>query len=131
MRIISVAVLVTSVALTGGVARADTHTSAFDDPQKSFAETDRNKDGQVDREEFHQRQVDVFYLADANKDGVLSPGEFATIDKHTSFEDMDRNGDGSLSLYEFISYRFEQFDTADTDGNGLLSLEEVEAYVNP
>jgi Ca2+-binding EF-hand superfamily protein len=130
MRTLSLAVLATSVALAGGAARAETHTPAAENPRAAHAETDRNKDGMVDREEFHERQVDIFYTADLDKNGNLTEVEFATLDTKTTFTEMDKNKNGSVSMYEFISYRFAQFDVADTDHDGLLSVEEVEAYVN-
>ncbi len=130
MRTLSLAVLVTSVALAGGAARADTKTPAAENPRAAYAEADRNKDGQLDREEFHERQVDVFYTADVDKNGNLSEVEFAALDTKTTFAEMDKNKNGSVSMYEFISYRFAQFDAADTDHDGLLSVDEVVVYVN-
>ena len=129
MRTLSLAILVTSVALAGGAARADKYTPAAEDPRAAHAETDRNKDGQLDREEFHERLVDIFYAADVNKDGSLTREEFATLDVETNFAEMDKNENGSVSMYEFVSYRFEQYADADTDHDGLLSLREVEVFV--
>jgi Ca2+-binding EF-hand superfamily protein len=130
MRTLSLAVLVTSVALAGGAARAGTHTPPAEDPRAAHAETDRNKDGYIDHEEFHERLVDIFYTADLNKDGSLSEVEFATLDTKTNFAEMDKNKNGSVSMTEFITFRFRQFDEADTDHDGLLSVEEVVTYVN-
>ena len=129
MRTLSLAVLVTSVALASGAARADSHTPAAENPRAAHAEADRNKDGQVDREEFHERQVDVFYTADVDKDGSLTEVEFVTLDTKTAFAEMDKNENGSVSMAEFIAYRFEQFDDADSDHDGLLSVQEVVVYV--
>jgi Ca2+-binding EF-hand superfamily protein len=130
MRTLSLAILVTSVALAGGAARAQSHAAASEDPRAAFAEADRNKDGNIDREEFHERLVDVFYTADVNKDGSLSVEEFATLDTRTNFGEMDKNENGSVSMTEFIAFRFRQFDEADADHDGLLSVEEVVAFVN-
>jgi Ca2+-binding EF-hand superfamily protein len=131
MRTLSFAALVTIIVLAAGASRAgSTPAPARENPQTAFAETDHNKDGRVDREEFHERQVDVFYSADTNKDGRLSPAEFAVVDTEEVFTAMDQNKDGSVSMYEFIEYRFQQFDDADTSKDGTLSLEEVEAYLN-
>jgi Ca2+-binding EF-hand superfamily protein len=97
------------------------------DPRAAFAETDKNRDGQVDLEEFHARLVDVFYMADRNKDGFLSVEEFKQLPYPEGFKDADKNGDGRLSLPEFVSIRFRQFEDADTNHDGQLSLEEVVA----
>ena len=104
-------------------------TPPAENPRAAHAETDRNKDGYIDHEEFHERLVDVFYTADVNKDGSLSEAEFATLDTKTNFSEMDKNKNGSVSMTEFISFRFRQFEEADTDHDGLLSVREVEVYV--
>jgi len=98
------------------------------DPRAAHAQADLNGDGQIDRREFHLRLVEVFYHADTDKSGFLTPEQ---LNKATVFEEdfseADRNGDGKISLYEFIDYRFDDFDEVDTDSNGLLSVEEVTA----
>jgi Ca2+-binding EF-hand superfamily protein len=97
------------------------------DPRAAFAETDKNRDGQIDLEEFHARLVEVFFAADRNKDGFLSVEEFMQLPYPEGFKDADKNGDGRLSLPEFVSVRFRQFEDADTNHDGQLSLEEVVA----
>jgi len=129
MRTLSLAVLVASATLGAAVARADSQTPAAENPRVAHSETDRNQDGRVDREEFHQRQVDVYYTTDVNKDGTLTAAEFAKLDTESTFDEMDRNENDRLTMYEFVSYRFGQFDDADTDDDGLLSVEEVEEYL--
>jgi Ca2+-binding EF-hand superfamily protein len=95
------------------------------DPRASFAETDTNKDGQIDIEEFHVRLVEVFYNADTNKDGFLSIDEYERLPFSGAFKDADTNGDGRLSLPEFVAIRFRQFEEADTNHDYQLSVEEV------
>ena len=95
------------------------------DPQKAFAETDTNEDGVIDREEFHERIVEVFYRADTNKDGFLSPDEYKELVFNDKFTEADTNHDGKVSLREFLRLRFVEFDQVDTDHDGVLSLDEV------
>ena len=93
-----------------------------------LARADMNGDGQIDRREFHLRLVEVFYHADTDKSGFLTPEQLnrATVFEE-DFSEADKDGDGRISLYEFIDYRFDDFDEVDTDSNGLLSVGEVTA----
>jgi len=96
------------------------------DVRKAFAETDENSDGVIDRAEFIDRTVEVFYAADTNKDGYLSPEEFEHgVVVPNDFTHADRNGDGRVSLSEFLWVRNALFDEVDTNGDGVLSLDEV------
>jgi len=98
------------------------------DPRAAFAETDENKDGRIDREEFHHRVVEIFYFADVDKDGYLSREELiAGTMFPEDFANADTNGDGRISLYEFAKVRFASFDKVDADHDGVLSVEEVVA----
>ncbi|UCE85035.1 MAG: EF-hand domain-containing protein [Deltaproteobacteria bacterium] len=98
----------------------------------AFAEADKNRDGQIDREEFHARMVDIFFHGDLDKNGFMSADELdaATLIKE-DFAAADANRDGRLSLYEFLDARFGHFRSADTDANGTLSLEEVVGFSEP
>ncbi len=96
------------------------------DPHAAFAETDENKDGRIDREEFHHRVVEIFYFGDRDKDGYLTQEELvAAVVFPEDFKDADANGDGRISLYEFAKVRFASFDKVDADHDGVLSVEEV------
>jgi Ca2+-binding EF-hand superfamily protein len=95
------------------------------DPRAAFAETDTNKDGAINLEEFHVRLVEVFYNADTNKDGVLVIVEYARLPLSGDFKEADRDGDGTLSLREFIAIRYQQFKQADKGSDGELSIDEV------
>ena len=100
------------------------------DPKAAFTETDTNADGRIDRQEFHERVVEIFYHGDRDKDGYLTKDELiAAVVFEEDFVGSDRNSDGKLSLYEFIDIRFDTFDEVDEDHDGVLSVEEVvDAY---
>jgi len=125
MRWISTFFLTLALVLSTTSAQADTPTH---DPSAAHAQADLNGDGQIDRREFHLRMVEVFYHADTDKTGFLTPEELnrATVVEE-DFSEADGDGDGRISLYEFIEFRFDDFDQVDTDSNGLLSVEEVTA----
>jgi len=125
MRLILLSVLTVGagVALSGGV-RAEDQGAGYD-PRQAFAETDTDRDGEIDLAEFHARVVDVFYIADTNKDGSLSPEEYQRLPFSADFKNADINGDGKISLHEFVANRFLQFQAADTNHDGELSLDEV------
>ena len=95
------------------------------DPRAAFAETDKDHDGVIDHEEFQERIVDVFYSADANKDGFLDATELKQLVFADDFAVDDRDHDGRVSMREFLRVRFLDFTSADTDGDGVLSVDEV------
>ena len=96
------------------------------DPRTAFSESDFNHDGQIDHVEFDERMTDVFYHADANKDGVLSANECrATLVQTDNLEAADSNHDGKLTLHEFARAREVDFEQADTNDDGVLKLDEV------
>jgi len=118
-----IAVLAAAVLLW---AMADAPSAAAAEATEDFAVTDRNSDGFIDRGEFHQRMVELFYFADGDRDGRLVPAELPRVDKG-AFSGADRNGDGVLSLTEFTEARAVDFGQVDADGDGLLSRAEVDA----
>lgn len=98
------------------------------DPAEAFRQTDRNRDGYVDRGEFQQRAVELFFFADADRDGRATAADLdrVTLDPGGSAA-ADRDGDGWISLPEFLELRLARFRGADADGDGRLSRAEVEA----
>ncbi len=97
------------------------------DLRDRFRAADKNGDSKIDREEFHQRTVEVFYFLDTTRRGHLTIAQLQGVVIET-FRVADRNGDSRLSLEEFLAARHRDFDAADTDRDGALSYEEVEVY---
>jgi EF hand len=97
--------------------------------RQQFQETDRNRDGKIDREEFHRRSVELFYFLDKDRKGYLVIVDIQGLPPE-DFKAANRRGDGKLNLDEFINARFRHFDLADTNGDGVLTLQEIEVYMN-
>jgi Ca2+-binding EF-hand superfamily protein len=105
--------------------------SPLHDPRAAHAATDRNHDGEINREEFEQRIIHIFYFADVDKDGFVTIGQLMAFDEALIFETADLDDDSRISLSEFLVVRFENFRGADTDASDTLSVEEVvEAFTN-
>jgi hypothetical protein len=101
------------------------------DANATMALVDKNKDGRIDREEFHQRMTEVFFFADVDKDGQLTFAELvvvATVDPET-FKRADRDGSGKLSLYEFMYVIHRDFGAADKNQDGVIDLQELRVLV--
>ena len=96
----------------------------------TFATSDLDKNGKIDRAEYQRRMVEVFYFADKNKDGVVTIEEIVAIETldEKAFKAADRDGNGKLTVNEFVAYRMIQFDEADRNKDGVLTLEEVEIW---
>ena len=110
--------------LAPGFSWAD-EVPALHDPRAAHAATDQNHDGEIDRVEFHNRIVVIFYFADTDKDGVVSNGQLKAFDEEELFRNAARDDDSMLSLKEFVDARFENFDAADADSDGTLTVQEV------
>ncbi len=123
MQFIATAIL-TLALLAPGFARAD-EIPPTNDPRAAHAATDRNHDGELDREEFHQRMVQNFYFADTDRDGFVSQGQLKAFDEDELFRADDLDGDSKISLKEFLDARFDNFRDADTNSDGTLSVQEV------
>ena len=88
----------------------------------------READGYIDRGEFHERAVELFFFADADRDGAASAAELGRVSLDPEgCAAADRDGDGRISLPEFVELRFAGYRAADRDGDGRLSAAEVEA----
>ncbi len=95
------------------------------DPRAAHAATDRDHNGEIDRDEFEQRMIQIFYFADVDRDGFVTIGQLMVFDEKLLFESADADSDSRISLSEFLIVRFEDFREADTDGSDTLSVEEV------
>ena len=85
--------------------------------QEGFENADQNHNNKINRQEFLERETDVFFLIDSNKDGHLSIMEIKNVDV-ARFHAADVNGDGVLSMEEFLEARNLDFDAADTNKDG-------------
>jgi Ca2+-binding EF-hand superfamily protein len=114
-------------AVLAGQAGVAAAQSLPPDARERFRVTDRNGDGKVDREEFHQRTIEVFYFLDTTRRGYLTIDQLQGV-VIESFRLADRNGDSRLSLEEFLGARHRDFDAADTNRDGVVTYGEVEAF---
>jgi Ca2+-binding EF-hand superfamily protein len=89
--------------------------------------SDKNRDGRIDREEFHQRMTEIFYFADVDKDGKLTFAELIVVEKVDSeaLKRADRDSNGNLSLYEFMYVIHRDFEAADKNIDGVIDLKEL------
>ena len=91
-------------------------------------EHDRNGDGRIDREEFHQAVVEVFFFRDKDKNGYLVISEVKEAAPEV-LKAVVRKSDGRITLQEFVNALFKDFEAADTDHDGLLTVEEIDTYM--
>ena len=121
------AFIASSLVALGAFAASAQQAPAYD-VKAAFAQTDQNKDGAIEIDEYYDRLVDIFFLGDVDKDGFLTEEEFVKVVViKEDFAQVDKNGDGKLGRQEFVSARLPQFIAIDTDKSGSLSLVEVEA----
>jgi len=92
--------------------------------QADFSQTDTDKNGSIDFEEFRSRNVDTFYHADGNRDGVLSDDELDILNSERLSE-TDVNNDQQLDLREFLNSTGSDFRNADQNGDHMLSPAEL------
>jgi Ca2+-binding EF-hand superfamily protein len=91
-------------------------------------EHDKNGDGKIDREEFHQAVIEAFFLRDVNKDGYLSTEELIVITPEARIL-LQSKPDGKMTLAEFLNALHKDFTAADTNDDGLLTAEEIVIYM--
>ena len=116
------------VLLAFGAATAGAQQAPAYDVKAAFAQADKNSDGAIEIDEFHERLVDVFFLGDVDKDGFLSEEEYVKVVViKEDFAIVDRSGDGKVSSREFVSARLPIFIAMDADKDGELSIVEVTA----
>lgn len=114
------------VLLAGGTAMAQTRP--VPDVRTWVREHDRNGDGKIDREEFHQAVVEAFFFRDKDKSGSLAIDELKEAAPEV-LKAVKRKADNRITLQEYVNALFKDFEAADTDQDGLLTAEEIETYM--
>ncbi len=121
--------LVTVCACLAAPAAAQ-QTPATPDWRAGFQAHDTNHDGKIDRGEFQEWMVDVFFLRDKDHKGYLVYADVKDAMTLENFKAHDKNGDGRIPLQEFLNATFQDFAAADVRGNGALTMEEIQAYIS-
>ncbi len=132
MRIRYVSLIVATVlglAFVGGLALAQAPLQGQPDWKTRFRAHDRNGDGRIDRAEFQEWMIEVFYIRDRDRKGYLVLGDIRGVMAPETLKAINRRGDGKLSLGEFLNAVFVDFDAADVNKNGSLTIEEIEVYI--
>ncbi len=133
MRIRYTSLIVATVLVLGFFGRealAQTPIQARPDWKERFRSHDRNGDGRIDRAEYQEWMVEVFYFRDKNSKGYLVLEDVREVMSVESFKGANRMGDGKLILREFLNAVFVDFDAADVNKNGSVTVEEIEAYIS-
>ena len=128
MKKVALGLLIMSVVISTAAFGADIYRLHA---AEIMAMADKNRDGRLDREEYHQRMTEVFFFIDTDKDGNLTLTEIGAageIDPER-FNAADRNGDQTLSLDEYLNALHQDFDAADKNQDGTLDMEELRLMV--
>jgi Ca2+-binding EF-hand superfamily protein len=123
--LVSTAILVS--VLAGGLAVGQMNPRA--DWKEQFHAHDLNGDGRLDRAEFQEWMVDVFFERDQGKKGYLSIDDVRGAMTPEVFNVMNRKENGKLSLPEFLNALFQDFQAIDADRDGSITIEQIEAYI--
>ena len=121
-------VTVTLACALGGSLAAAQMTPRHD-WREEFRAHDLNGDGRLDRAEFQEWMVDVFFERDQGKKGYLSIDDVRGAMPPELFNAMNRKGHGKLALPEFLNALFQDFQVMDTDRDGSITVEQIEAYI--
>ena len=107
-------------------AMATSADVADDDREDRFEYLDVNRNGRVERSEWHGSD-DAFQWLDRNRDNVLTRGEVLGTNTAGSdrFAALDANGNGVISVDEWPRGR-RAFDQRDTNRDGVLSRSEMQ-----
>ncbi len=100
------------------------------DWKEGFKAHDTNHDGKIDRGEFQEWMVDVFFLRDTNHKGYLVYEDLKDVMTAENFKAHDKNGNGKIPLQELLNATFQDFAAADVRGNGAVTMEEIQAYIS-
>ncbi len=120
-----------ALAATLGPGWAEAQPTTLDPARlrEWFQSVDRNGNGHINREEFHQWATERFFFLDKNRRGYVTLDEVRDVLGPQAFRVANRKGDGRLTLREFVNATFQDFEAADADKDGTLTFEELEAYV--
>ncbi len=99
------------------------------DWKEGFRAHDKNRDGKIDRAEFQEWMVDVFFLRDRGHKGYLVYDDVKDAMSAERFKSQDKSGDGKVRLQEFLNALFQDFAAADVNQDGVLTTEEVAVYI--
>lgn len=116
-----------AVSLAGGLAAGQ--TTLRPDWRERFRAHDGNADGRIDRAEFQEWMVDVFFQRDRGKKGYLTIDDVQDAMTPEVFRALSRKGDGKLWLPEFLNALFQDFQAIDTGREGSVTVAQIEAYV--
>ena len=138
----SAALLVLQQAVTQPVPRAD-YLKVMD---AEFKQLDGNGDGKVTAQEVTAKETQderaqalalnrkIFTQLDKDKNGTLSPDEFAglvgnppPVDPRPFMQRMDLDKDGTVTLIEHRTVMLATFDAIDRDKDGVVTPAEMQA----
>jgi hypothetical protein len=93
---------------------------------------DRNHDGRISLEEFHQEVTRGWHALPQDASGHVVLAELANIpgmDRRAveRLKQADRDSDGRLSFKEVVAARMAMFDAADADSSDSISIDECVA----
>ena len=123
--------LVLTAALACSLAGAAVQAQMTPQPdwKERFRAFDQKGDGRIDRAEFQEWMVDVFFQRDQGKKGYLTMDDVQGVMTPEVFKALSLKGDGKLWLPDFLNALFRDFDAMDTDRVGSITVTQIEAYI--
>jgi Ca2+-binding EF-hand superfamily protein len=121
---------VLALEFIGGPVLAQTALQSKPDWKARFRSHDRNQDGRIDRAEFQEWMVEVFFFRDTNHKGYLVLEDVRGRMSPETLRAINLKGDGKLTQAEFLNAVFRDFEAADVNTDGALTMEEIEAYIS-
>ncbi len=129
MKRVFIEILVVAVVLACLVGSGVAQAPEKPDWREGFRTHDKNNDGKIDRAEFQDWMVDVFFHKDINHKGYLVFEDVSDVISLETFKSRDRNGDGKITIEEFLNTTFQDFALADVNQNGAVTIEELHVYI--